>query len=1068
MKASWRLFLVVVSVCLSFCGSFSSSVQAEQRIIKVGYADDPGFIEPKEDGTYDGYAVSYLQEIAKYTNWKYEYIHGNIPELIKKLEDGSLDLLCDLSYTETRGKVLTYSRYPVGIEASLIYTRTSLGHREQGFALTALRDMKIGLRRATFQKEAFEKYAAKQQVPFEAVIFDNNEQLFNALKEGRVDAVVASSLYQTNDFLLAALYATSPFYMVTGKNRTDGFMDEIDAALGQIIYRNPDFTAKLQEKYYLQSQALIKPLFTKEEFAYIKSHPSLKVGHFTNRYPFSFIDEKTGKLSGITIDILKIVSQKSGLIFEDEGIPAGQLPLDLLAQGRYDLITGMVHNNARLADPRIRLSTPYYEGRMVLVGAKDHYFNEDAHYQLALPVDAKGIEKFIRDNYPAYVIKHYQTTEDCMRAVVEGKADVMMQNLYIVNALLQRPQFDGLAVWPMNQVMEENFCVVARGDTDPLLISIINKSINSLDQNRVHNIVLKYSVNAPYQLTARDLVHKYTGEMGVASVFLLLLAGLAFYTWQQKQRHIVALQQKNQQLSQAINQAEVANSAKSVFLSQMSHEIRTPLNAIIGLTTLSLKQLEHKEKLEDYLHKVMLSSRMLLNIINDILDMSAIENAKLKIVRQKFDFKELLTSLATIYSTQCKEKKLNFDLKLQEITDEELVGDNIRVNQILLNLLSNAVKFTPEGGSVEVLVSQLRRDDRQVYVRFVVKDTGIGMTEEFQQRIFKPFEQGTMTTFRKYGGSGLGLSIAKNLTELMDGKIEVRSKQGTGTEFSVDLPFGIVRQPESFKAEKNLRALKVMLIDSDVKALEHNGQVLERLSVNYQTQTNLDEALAEAVKARSIGAPFEVFILNWPENENEGVDMVRRIHKEFAGEAALIVMAYNIETTREQAQGLPVDGFINKPLFQSDVFNQFLQLSGQIFNKHQEDAQKLSLAGKRILLVEDHPINREVATEILKLVGASVESADDGQQAVEKFTASPQGYYNLILMDIQMPVLDGYGATRAIRASAHPDAGKTPIIAMTADAFTTDVSKALAAGMNDHIAKPIDVKVMLKTIARYI
>ena len=934
MRKSWRLCLLLLAIWCCSINMLLAGAQAAPRTIKVGYADDPGFIERQADGTYDGYAVAYLQEIAKYTNWKYEYVHGDIPELLKDLQDGSLDLLCDLSYTPARGRQLDFSRYPVGTEASLIYTQSQNPDKEEVFSAASLRGLKIGLRHATFQKEAFEKYAAREKIQYQEVLFNNNRQLFAALKSGQVDAVVASSLYQINEFQLASMFTTSPFYMVTGKNRSDGLMEEINDALGKIVYRTPDFMAKVQHKYYNRNRALLKPLFTQEELAYIKSHPVVKIGHFRKRYPFSYFDEKSQKWSGIAIAILQQVSQKSGLTFVDEGMPSDMLPLELLARGDYDLISGIVYNNERLANPKIKISTPYYESSMVLVGAKEHYFNEQSRYRIAIPVDAKGIEKYIRDNFPAYEVVTYPTSEECMQAVVQNKADVMMQNLYIVTALLQRPQFDGLAVWPTNQVMDEDFCVAGRSDINPLLLSVINKSIMSLDANWVKNTVLQYSVNAPYQMTFRDILHKYYDVLSVSSIFLLLLAGLAYYTWQQKQKHIQALTVKNQQLSQAIVQAEVANAAKSQFLSQMSHEIRTPLNAIIGLTTLALQQLDSKVKLEDYLQKVVLSSKMLLNIINDILDMSAIENAKLKIVKQRFSLQELLTGLATLYTTQCREKKIQFGLRQEGIQDYDLIGDNVRLNQILLNLLSNAVKFTPEGGKVQLVVSQLRRDEQQVNLRFVVQDTGIGMTEEFLHRIYKPFEQGTLGTFRKYGGSGLGLSIAKNLTALMDGKIEVQSQLGAGTTFSVDLPFGIVAQE--------------------------------------------------------------------------------------AG------------TRTEQVQ-VPV-----------------------------------SLQGKRVLLVEDHPINQQVATEILQRAGAAVECAANGQLGVEKFTGAAPGYYDLVLMDIQMPVLDGYGAAKAIRASGHVDAATIPIIAMTADAFTADVSKALAAGMNDHLAKPVDIKMMLEVIGRHL
>ena len=1035
--------------------------------VKVGYTTNPGFIEPKMDGTYDGYGVVYLQEIAKYTNWKYRYVNGSMPELLTALQKGQIDLICNLTYTPERGEQFDYSAYPIGSEASLLYM--SPGLKKDGQAVLDINGLTIGVTEGTFQQRSLAEYFQKQGFSYHEVAFKTNEELFRALNEGRLDAVASTSMYHTDAYKMASLFAVNPIFMVASKHRQDDLMAQVNSALSQIFYKNPEFTSKLRQKYYSRNAATFQPLFTKDELAFIKNCQELKVGHFSKRFPFSFINQASQKISGITVDILRLISIKSGLNFKEEGIEVGKQPLEQLYNGDYDLITGIVYNSDRLSNPKIFITTPYYQGRMVIVGHKNDYLHPDKSYTIALPADAKGIRYYITDNFENYTILDYQDSQECMEAVNRGEADIMMQNLHIVNALLQQPRFENLEIWPTNFYMDEDFSIVSKSTANPLLISILNKTIDSLDPNEVHNIILKYTVNRPYELTVSDFLYKYKSGISLIIVFGVFVIMIAVYVMNQKRKNIALLTQKNIQLSQAISQAQVANSAKSQFLSRMSHEIRTPLNAVTGLTALALKNMDKKERVEDYLHKITLSSSMLLNIVNDILDMSAIENDKLKIVNQPFNLRELLSSISSLYYTQCKNKKLTFEVHLENVVEERLIGDNVRLNQILLNLLSNAVKFTPEGGTVNLTVGRLRQDEAKVFLRFRVSDTGIGMSEEFQQRIFKPFEQGTLTTFQKYGGSGLGLSITKNLTELMNGKIEVQSSLGEGTTFTVDMPLGLVKQVDILGKElQKTRVFNVLIVDSDAKAQASASLVLERLGLKHTLAVSREEAVRLSEAALKAGKPYDMVFLDWNLLEKDELKLGHYFRQTYQDKLLIIVMAYDHDEVLEKSGGLKIDGFIDKPLFQSSVFNLLMQFSKQIYQPQIEAPKEMFLQGRRLLLVEDHPINREIATELLKMAGAKVECAVNGQDGVDKFRASLPGYYDLILMDIQMPILNGYEAAKAIRLSKHPSAATIPIVAMTADAFTEDVSRALAAGMNEHIAKPIDVKVMLKVLARFL
>lgn len=933
MKKLIGLLLLVVMCSLGML----TADAAEQKIIRVGYStNNPGFIDSKPDGSYDGYAVAYLQEIAKYTNWRYKFVLATNKDILQDLLDDKIDIMCNMTYTPERTRLYDYCLYPFITEVSVVYfrPRTRVEFEQNGLSLNG---WKIGVATDTYQREAFANFAKAQGFAYQEIVFPDKEKMFFALDNGKVDAVTSISMNRTDNYKIAATYSVDPVFIATRKDRTDNLVKQVDAAIGQIMQKTPNFTSRLQQRFYANNLTQTKPFFTAEEVAFIKTCPTLKVGHFSKRRPFSYYDPATHQLTGIALDILEQISIKSGLKFESEGIEPGILPMAELSKGKYDLITGIVYNSERLANPAIRITTAYYQGRMVIVGPKNKYFDQNATYRIAIPSDAKGIERYVRDNFKQYGFVYFKDSEECMDAVTDGRADIMMQNSEIVNALLQKPRFDHLAIWPTNMFMDEDFSIVATSQANPLLISVLNKAINSLDANKIYDITMEYSYNRPYVLTAKDIFYKYKMEFGVLGLFICFILIVATYVFSQKRKNIEVLSQKNAQLSQAITQAQVANSAKSQFMSRMSHEIRTPLNGITGLTTLALSNLDNPGKVEEYLQKIILSSKMLLSIINDILDMSAIESAKLKVVNEPFDFRELLANVVDVYTPQCRNKKIQFHVQVDDAIDRTVRGDSVRVNQILLNLLSNAVKFTTEGGSLNLTVKQLRKGTKYVFIRIAVQDTGIGMTEEFKQRIFKPFEQGTLKTFQKYGGSGLGLSITKNLVDLMNGKISVRSELGKGSTFTVDMPFGLVN------TEKQL-------------------------------------------------------------------------------------------PTKEPAA----------------------------------QPEKISFAGKRFLVVEDQIINREIAVELLKMSKATVETAVDGKDAVDKFTASTPGYYDLILMDIQMPIMNGYEASKTIRASNHAQAKTIPIIAMTADAFTEDVSKSLTAGMNEHISKPIDVKKMLQTLAKFL
>lgn len=573
------------------------------------------------------------------------------------------------------------------------------------------------------------------------------------------------------------------------------------------------------------------------------------------------------------------------------------------------------------------------------------------------------------------------------------------------------------------------------------------------------------------------IIQESTDEKAEAAIFYAVVIGLlmiviVIYAYKLRNEYLINDELKRQQkiLQDALLVAQKANDAKRDFLSRMSHEIRTPMNAIIGMSAVAFNYLDDKKRTADCLSKITFSSKHLLMLLNDVLDMSKIENGKLNIRQELFDLKNLVTSLADINYGLATAKGLAFEIVISGFKDELLLGDSMRVNQILLNLLSNAIKFTPKGGSVRLEIRMLRSASDKIWLRFIVKDSGIGMKKEFLEHLYEPFEQADNGIARKYGGTGLGMAITKNLVAIMDGTIEVESQEGAGTTFMVDLPFGVSKVDKKTAAE--MEEMRVLVVDDDNDTCEHAAVLLKGMGVNVDWALNGFEAIEKVRSAcEDDGRCYDVCFIDWCMPELDGIETARRMRRYVDPDVLIIIIsAYDWSGIEEQAKAAGVNAFIAKPFFASNLYNTLLTVSRKpelgfsaVGNKETYD-----FGGKKVLLVEDNELNMEIASELLKFVNLQVEHDENGKVAVDIFRNSKEKEYALIFMDIQMPLMNGYDAARCIRSSEHPVAGTIPIIAMTANAFNDDVQAAFDAGMNGHLAKPIDVEVLYKTIARYI
>ncbi len=529
--------------------------------------------------------------------------------------------------------------------------------------------------------------------------------------------------------------------------------------------------------------------------------------------------------------------------------------------------------------------------------------------------------------------------------------------------------------------------------------------------------------------------------------------------------------QQTQALQDALMQAQHANRAKTTFLSNMSHDIRTPMNAIIGFTTIAVSHIDNREQVRDCLQKVLSSSNHLLSLINDILDMSRIESGKVQIKEQECNISEIMHNLVNIIQPQVKAKQLELFIDTFEVANEDVIADALKMNQVFINLLSNAVKYTPAGGTISFRIMQKTtfRHGYGDYV-FVIKDNGIGMSREFVEHVFEPFEREASATRSGIQGTGLGMAITKNIVEMMNGTISVESEVGKGSTFTVALTLKLQDVAKNAEQLEGLKGLRAMVVDDDFNVCDSVSKMLKQIGMRAEWTTSGREAAYRAKMAYEEGDSYHTYIIDWQMPELSGVETARKIRSVVGNDAPIIILtAYDWTDIEEEARNAGVTAFCAKPLFMSDLKSALLAANN--LTDREEEAASWTLAdfgGKRILLVEDIELNREIAEVILTESGFLVESAPDGTDAVAMMEKAPENYYDAILMDVQMPIMNGYEATRTIRNLPRKDVRDLPIIAMTANALEEDKEAALKNGMSAHIAKPLDMDIFMAVLREFI
>ena len=918
--------------------AFNLSVLAqtsEKRVLRVAFPQVDGMSWTAEDGTHHGMLVDYLNEIAKYTGWEYEYIDTKGPAMLNEFVEGKYELMGGNYYIPALEKYYAYPNYNMGYSRSLLLARSD-DRSIHSYDLESMNGKTIGVyENARENIRRLKEFMAINGLYCNIRYYKQEDMvgkigLYPYLAKGEIDLLLNNVAHISDSVRVVVAYDSLPYYIVTNPGNKE-VLDGLNMALERILDANPNFAA---ERYAVNfPDRLVNIQLSDRDLEYVNERKTITVAVPENWYPLYCKETPLKNHTGIMADVLDEIKSFTGLRFSYVYAKNYADAIRLIQQGDADILGFFLGDENDAAQLGLALSASYVSANNIIVR------NKACSYPAPGLVGALVESQRFPSGISAEKIRSYPGIKEALAAVNSGEADFIYGLSSKMEQDISRYHFTNLA--PVTLVNDQSAISFALPTpVDPDLLTVLNKAINNLSESErtvIRNRNLESIGVNEFSLT--DFIYANPLQFMFIVMFVLSVLFTALLL-------AIGARMKATVIQGNLKRAEAANLAKSEFLSRMSHEIRTPMNGIVGMSTIAMQNIDNTDKIKDCLEKVIMSSKHLLALINDVLDMSKIESGKVELRHESFNFRAFLQDFENLYGEQAKSKGISYETILASDLEVQIIGDSLRLNQVLSNLLSNALKFTPAKGMIKLRVSKTGEDQENVYLRFEVIDTGCGIAEENYDKIFESFEQENVDVTYKYGGTGLGLSIVKRFTGLMGGGIHVTSVQGSGSTFTVDLPFGKIK--ESGKPTRF----------SDING--RNDLVKDCYAVDYDFK------------------------------------------------------------------------------------------------------------GKRILLVEDNELNREIAEELIGVTGASVESAEDGVQAVEMFKESAEGYYDLILMDVQMPHMDGYEATRCIRALGRSDAQKVPIFAMTANAFAEDVQKSREAGMNAHISKPLDIRAVYKQMNRYL
>ena len=1042
---------------------------ASAKVVRVGSFEDT-FNYVNEKGARKGYGYELLETLSGYTGWQFEYVTCDWSDCFEKLKNGEIDIIGGISYTEDRTQEMLFSDEPMGVEKYYLYADLSRADISASDFKT-LNGKKIGVLMGTEPEVMLAEWEEKYGLKTEHVNISNNEDVKQKLANHEIDCFVSleESFWAERGISTITRVGESGIYYAINKNRPD-IKEELDDAMRALDEAVPFYTADLYKRYFSMDYT---PILTGEEKAWLRKHGAIRMGFLASDSGVSTFDPATGEFTGVITDYIQFAADCLGnqeLEFQLVGYDSKEAELDALKSGEIDMIFHCDQNPNLAEEYHFACTNTTWTSNLMAVTNKQH-FNENNVNRIAVPQNKLSLKKYLAFYYPQWEIVDCDTQEDAARLVKDGQADCFVTGISSENKYSKKYSFYSV---PLVNPVRSCFAVNSGNRS---LLSILNKTIKAMPVNMLAGALAMYKSSAR-KVTLSDFIKDNFFKVMLISSIAVAVVLLTILMLLQKARKAEAAARKaasdtqelNAKLQVAVEKAESANRAKSTFLSNMSHDIRTPMNAIIGFTTLALSNIDDTDRVKDYLGKTLASSNHLLSLINDVLDMSRIESGKIHLEEVEVNLSDVLHDLKTIVSGQIYAKQLELYMDVMDVTDEDVYCDKTRLNQILLNLLSNAIKFTPAGGTVSVRVRQLAGKVHGCgQYEFRIKDNGIGMSQEFAQKIFEPFERERTSTVSGIQGTGLGMAITKNIVDMMGGTIEVQTAQGKGTEFTVCVPMRAQTEQRPVEKITELEGLKALVVDDDFNTCDSVTKMLVKVGMRAEWTLSGKEAVLRARQSIEMSDVYHAYIIDWRLPDMNGIEVTRQIRSLHDDTPIIILTAYDWSDIEVEAKAAGVTAFCAKPMFMSDLRETLMSALGQ---KPADAVQRLlpeknaDFKGKHILLVEDNELNREIAQEILREYGFLVDSAENGAVAVEKVSTAAPGSYDLVLMDVQMPIMDGYTATRKIRALDDPARAKLPILAMTANAFDEDRRNALESGMNGFLSKPIVIDDLVQELRK--
>lgn len=921
-------------------------------------------------------------------------------------------------------------------------------------------------RKSGYAYEYFQKIAALTNWDYEYV-YGSRSEIIDQLVNGEIDIV--AGVYQTSARSQQVLFSKydlglqgAPRYFAINKNRED-LLEEFNQAQSQLVTSDADFLLTLQQEYYSQNSHY--QTLTVAETSWLKEKGSLSIGYIQDSLPLSdqtddgaptgLIDEFLSWLQTYLQIPLNAVCYNNVILME-EGLRNGEIDTAF-----------PIYSDLWLTEQKGFFQTdPFVSDRITIV-YQGHY-RSNILDRIALSETGLAPRYYLATHYPDSKLIYYDNEQKSFEALERGDVDCMVGCSSILQRFFtEHTEYYGYHMAQLDDL--EKLCMAVRRQ-DNVLVGILNKAINQLDDTTITAAMIQYS-NVGNDITFLEVIQHYALAVILILVIFSSLLLYIYIKFRAKTRHFNEEQEKTRAaLESALSATNAANESKTTFLSNMSHDIRTPMNGIIGMTAIAAAHIDDTSRVRDCLNKITSSSKHLLSLINEILDMSKIESGQIHLNEEMIELSNLMDELITLNKPLADAKHHDIEMHILNITHEHVIGDSMRLQQIFTNLVSNAIKYTPDGGYIEITLSEKPSNNpkRGCFI-FEVKDNGIGMSPEYIPHIFEAFSRESKSTHIQ--GTGLGMAIIRNIIRIMEGDITVQSEPGKGSTFTVTL-FLKLRETETIPYDK-FANLKILVVDDDQVICESTCLLLSELNMKGEWALSGREAVEKVAARHDKGDDYFAILIDWKMPELDGVETTKRIRQYVKRDVPIIIIsAYDWSDIQIEALEAGADGFVEKPLFKSRLIHLFERLSGTSKETGeqniQEMAEQLDFSGKRTLLVEDNEINAEIALEILEMTGLEADWAHNGREAVNRIQNTEPNYYDCIFMDVQMPVLNGIEATKEIRAMEREDTKTIPIFAMTANAFNDDVKAVLRAGMNEHIAKPLDFHILLKTLNEYL